>query len=148
MRTPCQDDPELWVSDFPDLRVEAVKGCTACPVLAECRAGMFGKPGPGDFGVWAGVDYSRESVTAVSPFTECAREGCTNTFTQPRVGKRRVYCSKACHHVATGPKPISHGTQGGYRTHQRRGEKPCESCAAAYVVARSERRRKRKEVAA
>lgn len=30
--------------------------------------------------------------------------------------------------------PISHGTPGGYRTHQRRGEKPCEDCRVANIA--------------
>jgi hypothetical protein len=28
--------------------------------------------------------------------------------------------------------PISHGTYGGHRAHQRRGENPCQECWAAY----------------
>ena len=37
-----------------------------------------------------------------------------------------------------GPEPISHGTQGGYRTHLRRGERACPACAHAARVARWE----------
>jgi WhiB family redox-sensing transcriptional regulator len=44
-------------------------------------------------------------------------------------------------------RPISHGSEGGYRAHLRRGEKACESCAAANRAAgieRDARRRARK----
>ena len=112
MRTPCQDDPELWVSDFPELRVEAVKGCAACPVLAECRAGMFGRPGAGDFGVWAGVDYSRESVTAPPAPPAAAPEPkwcqrCGDSFTKKRNTSREEFerarfCSRACANKSRG----------------------------------------------
>lgn len=33
---------------------------------------------------------------------------------------------------AQGPKPINHGTNGGYRTHQRRGIPVCGACRAAH----------------
>lgn len=41
-----------------------------------------------------------------------------------------------------GPQPINHGTEGGARTHQRRGEDPCALCREA--VARASRERKRR----
>src|SRR5690606_33552653 len=37
-------------------------------------------------------------------------------------------------------RAIVHGTEGGYRTHLRRGERPCAECRAASAVASRERR--------
>lgn len=37
------------------------------------------------------------------------------------------------------PKPISHGTMGGYRTHNRRGEPPCEPCSQANRLYKAQR---------
>ena len=41
------------------------------------------------------------------------------------------------------PAPIRHGTPGGARAHQRRGESACASCAEANRRYESERKRKR-----
>lgn len=38
------------------------------------------------------------------------------------------------------PQPIRHGTEGGHRTHLRRGETPCAACLKALRVAQAERR--------
>lgn len=38
------------------------------------------------------------------------------------------------------PKPINHGTEGGLRTHRRRGEEPCEPCRKAALLARAQRK--------
>lgn len=40
------------------------------------------------------------------------------------------------------PEPIRHGTEGGARTHRRRGEKPCSACAEAALIAKQARKRK------
>lgn len=31
------------------------------------------------------------------------------------------------------PQPISHGTNGGYHTHRRRGQQPCDACSQAHA---------------
>ena len=38
------------------------------------------------------------------------------------------------------PGPIRHGTLAGVKAHERRGQRPCESCAQARRVAEAERR--------
>lgn len=39
------------------------------------------------------------------------------------------------------PKPINHGTHGGWRTHHRRGEKPCDECKQARSLYLAEKKR-------
>lgn len=31
------------------------------------------------------------------------------------------------------PQPINHGTNGGYHTHRRRGQQPCDACSQAHI---------------
>ena len=31
------------------------------------------------------------------------------------------------------PQPINHGTNGGYHTHHRRGQQPCDACSQAHI---------------
>lgn len=31
------------------------------------------------------------------------------------------------------PQPISHGTNGGYHAHRRRGQQPCDACSQAHI---------------
>ncbi len=31
------------------------------------------------------------------------------------------------------PQPITHGTNGGYHTHRRRGQQPCDACSQAHI---------------
>jgi hypothetical protein len=45
----------------------------------------------------------------------------------------------------TGPLPINHGTDGGYRAHRRRGEMPCGPCTNAASEASRLRRMRRLE---
>ena len=47
---------------------------------------------------------------------------------------------------STGPKPIEHGTEAGYRAHKRRGEDACRSCVTAATGAKR-KRDQRKRVA-
>lgn len=39
-----------------------------------------------------------------------------------------------------GPRPISHGTDGGFRTHKRRGDEPCLPCREAHRAKRRQDR--------
>lgn len=38
------------------------------------------------------------------------------------------------------PQPISHGTNGGYHTHRRRGQQPCDACSQAHIRYQQARR--------
>lgn len=101
MSTPCQSDPELWVSDLAASRREAARLCRPCPNIADCLAGALERREK--FGVWGGKDFSHAT-------------------TRPKFPPKQ-------------PRPISHGTQGGYKTHLRRGEPPCEPCLEAVRLA-------------
>lgn len=103
MKTPCQLDPEMWVSDLAESRREAAKACAHCPVLEECRAESL-TIWP-EHGVWGGVDWSRYDAV----------NGTPRTIPREKVPTR----------------PITHGTYGGYRAHRRRGEAACEVCRLA-----------------
>ena len=46
------------------------------------------------------------------------------------------------------PRPVSHGTEGGYRTHKRRGEEPCPECVQGNQETRAQWRRNAKRRAA
>jgi hypothetical protein len=141
VRTPCQDAPEAWVGEDIKLRAEAAKLCLTCPALEWCKAETeLIRP---VHGVFAGRDYSRRSATA--DLTQCARVGCDGEFQQAGVGMPRRYCSDRCRYIAVGQHPITHGTEGGYQTHKRRGEQACDSCKAAANRAKRERERLARE---
>jgi len=38
------------------------------------------------------------------------------------------------------PQPINHGTNGGYHTHRRRGQQPCDACSQAHICYERARR--------
>lgn len=38
------------------------------------------------------------------------------------------------------PQPINHGTNGGYHTHRRRGQQPCDACSQAHIRYQQARR--------
>lgn len=51
-------------------------------------------------------------------------------------------------HRRPGPAPINHGTEGGYRTHLRRGEKACSACLEANRLLARERHGRRNALGA
>ena len=91
MSTPCQLDPEKWVGDDLDRRVEAVLACQSCPLFDACARDATRNPPT--HGVWAGVDYSRNSVTA-GRISECLH--CGITVVSKKAGRPRRYCSAEC----------------------------------------------------
>lgn len=103
MRTPCQSDPELWVSDTAAFRHEAMKLCRDCPIIAECLAGAIERREK--FAVFGGRDFSHATTRPKLP-------------TPP-------------------PKPIAHGTLGGYEMHRRRRVPTCDACRKANAIARA-----------
>lgn len=64
-RTPCQDDPELWLADTAELRHEAMRLCRPCPMIAECLAGAIANREK--FGVWGGRDFSHATTRPKLP---------------------------------------------------------------------------------
>lgn len=115
MRTPCQADPELWVSDLPESRLQAVDACRTCPALRWCKTEAARTDPSLRTGVWAGVDYSRHSVTEQG-VTDC--EQCGVTFVRKRTGRPAHYCSSACYNQA--------------RYERQQDSRNCEECGAAF----------------
>lgn len=69
MKTPCQEAPELWVSDFVDARREAAAACDHCPAFDWCAREIIRiKP---THGIFAGKDYSK--VDALANTTKARR---------------------------------------------------------------------------
>lgn len=104
-RTPCQSDPEMWVSTYADARHEAMRLCRDCPIIAACLTGAIERREMSH--VWGGKDFSHAT-------------------TRPKL-------------PPAAPKPINHGTAGGYRTHVRRKVPACESCLKAQRLQTAER---------
>jgi hypothetical protein len=138
VKTPCQADPEAWLGEDIKLRAEAAAACLTCPALEWCKT-ETARVLP-VHGVWAGRDYSSRSATATPAV--CALRECDVEFQQASVGPPRKYCSEHCRYLARGPQPIRHGTEGGARTHQRRGEPSCAACNEAARLAKHERERR------
>jgi hypothetical protein len=59
LRTHCSDPgtSELWVSDHPGERGQAVKLCQGCPVIVECRQAADARDER--WHVWGGKVYTR-----------------------------------------------------------------------------------------
>lgn len=145
MSTPCEEtDADLWFSTQPADIALAREQCGPCPILTDCLVGAIERVEP--WGVWGGEQIV-SGVIVSAPQVTCRRPGCEEIVVQPRTGKRKVFCSRACQYIANRePKPINHGTDGGYRAHRRRGEDACHSCAQAASLAkqlRDERSRQR-----
>lgn len=77
--------------------------CRTCPYQRECAEASKDEVG----GVWNGVDLD-----------------------EPMLIRRRL---SARERRGPKPKPINHGTNGGYVAHLRRGEQPCDECSAAHA---------------
>jgi hypothetical protein len=58
-RTHCSDPTlsQLWLSDHPGERREAVKLCQHCPLIVECRTAADARDER--WHVWGGKDYTR-----------------------------------------------------------------------------------------
>src|SRR6266702_2554370 len=108
-------DAEIFFPEKGGSTREAKQVCAGCPVTAECLA--FALEHQERFGIYRGL--SERERRRLLP---------------PGLGRGRTRT----------PKPIQHGSYGGYTTHRRRDELPCGSChdAARRVwLARKQRRR-------
>lgn len=102
---------DLWYSDDPLDREEAVSICRSCPVVATCldQALEDEKKFPGGrHGVWGGLTADARQTLV---------EGIRRT--------RRAVA--VC------------GTEGGYARHRRLGEDTCSDCRSAHAAATRER---------
>lgn len=88
-------------------RAQAV--CAGCPVTQACHeASLDGSYGDVEHGVWAGTGY--------------------------RGRRKHRIAVRGRKQAGNQPKPINHGTQGGYRTHYRRNDLPaCYQCRDAHA---------------
>ena len=93
MKTACQENPEMWVSDFPSERSEAAKECKACPAIEWC-ADWAAKIEP-TWGVFAGVDHSRTKLKPRQPAASvCQNPECGAGLMYD--GTRRRFCRDTC----------------------------------------------------
>ena len=93
MRTPCQEAPEAWVGNDPNLRAEAASECDTCPLLEACRreAEAFQPV----WGVWAGVDYTPpERSRKTAQVLWCQNRECGAPI--DGAGTRRRFCDDRC----------------------------------------------------
>lgn len=68
VKTPCQLEPELWVSDIAESRRTAARECEKCPAFDWCAREAI-KVDP-SHGVWAGKDYSKYDAVNGDPKPE------------------------------------------------------------------------------
>lgn len=136
--TPCQTSTnrDAWTSDNATERAWAARECAGCEWLAQCGLGALERTET--FGVWGGRDLTRNTKGGrLQPAPEvCQRSGCAVSLTQTKSGPPRKFCSERCSSLSR-QKPITHGTQGGYRAHHRRGEDACEQCMKAQRLSRA-----------
>lgn len=111
--------PVGWGAAYADIITEAKDTCGSCTVREQCLA-------------WAMDTRDGYAILGgLTPDERTALRRRLNRSDRPRT-----------------PKPIDHGTTGGYHAHLRRGESPCEACKEAKVAYRREwRKAKREDVA-
>ena len=98
-------DPAIFFPESGDPVGPAKALCRACPVREQCLADALER---GEVhGVWGGLS---------------AKE-------------RRKYRRQhgLLRKPGGQPQPINHGTNGGYHTHRRRGQQPCDACSQAHI---------------
>jgi WhiB family redox-sensing transcriptional regulator len=138
---PCEtsQNPNAWMSDDASERAWAARECTGCERLTQCLTGALERNEM--FGVWGGRDLTRNTKGGrLQPAPEvCQRVGCAAPLTQKSSGPPRKFCSERCSALSR-QKPITHGTQGGYRMHRRRGEDACDPCLQAQQLAKARSR--------
>lgn len=120
-----QTDPEAFYPERGNSTLDAKRVCAGCPVRAQCLdyAMTVERDAAYRFGVWGGLSPDERARLAAG------------AVVVPWVGKPKP--EKPAEVGADGRrlKPIRHGTAGGAQAHYRRGESPCESCAAAKAAA-------------
>lgn len=65
MKTPCQDDPELWLAEKAADRHEAMRRCAPCHRLRECLTEALANREM--FGVFGGNDFSHATTRPKLP---------------------------------------------------------------------------------
>lgn len=120
MNTPCQESPELWVSDNVNDRAQAARACKSeCPTESFRACAVLAFNTNPELGIYAGVDYNHSNRIAETKFCE----GCKVEFERRKAesngswGKRR-FCSRKC--------------SASVRSKAQFGPKTCQMCGAPY----------------
>lgn len=101
MRTPCQENPELWVSLIAADRAKAARQCAPCHRIETCLQDAL-RSGERE-NVYGGVDLGRHTSRRRWP-TNAPTKGCTRCgqSMSPRSNESRqdwdarLFCSKTC----------------------------------------------------
>lgn len=93
-RTPCQSDPELWLSDFAGERAQAAAICKAeCWRQLACYQDAIDSDAT--WGVWGGGDFSRVKLKPRTPAAAvCQNPECGAALMYD--GTRRRFCRDGC----------------------------------------------------
>lgn len=91
--------------------------CAGCDVRAECLAYALTSPRE-RFGIWGGLSTNERVSLRLGDPAPPVRFAEPQTSPVERIDRRR--------------RGIPHGTEAGYRGHQRHGEAPCQECRAAH----------------
>lgn len=146
----AEHDPEVF---FPERGADvdtAKRICAGCTVRRDCLTYALTPPVE-RFGIWGGMsNRERRKLTVAMiegrslppiAYTAEARTAALVKANEIRNGGRFVAraeaappAPKAAKVITRNPRPINHGTDGGYRAHLRRGDKACESCLEAHRI--------------
>ena len=108
-------DPAIFYPEPAGRSVNDAKPvCGRCSVTAECLQFALDHDEL-NFGVWGGLSVTERQQLKPGP------------------GRGR-----------SAPRPIRHGTAGGYHTHRRRSETPCPECTDAATQAHRRRKERRR----
>lgn len=109
-------DTTIWfpASAQPHVSAAAIAVCNTCPVRNLCLE--YAMEHGEAHGVWGGV-------------TERGRQ---------RLRRQQRLNLGLAFNASLTPRAISHGTDGGYNTHRRRGEAACTACCEAHAAATAE----------
>lgn len=146
----CRDhDPDLFFPDRGEDTDTAKRICAACTVRRECLTYALTAPRERN-GIWGGTSgRERRKLTLASIE---GRPLPPIVYTAEAIAATRARQSAAPRQ----PKPITHGTNAGYRAHLRRCELACDECReahraetrAAYLRSKARRQAEREAIAA
>lgn len=99
MKTPCQSDPEMWVSDQLAARVEAAGLCiNECPLDTQRACAAYALSIKPKFGVYAGRDWTTRgpSERGTKNCEECRRKFERHPSEGRAAWTARRFCSRKC----------------------------------------------------
>ena len=117
-------DPNLFFPTTGESINQAQAVCNTCPVTVECLHASFdGNYGDVELGVWGGEGHRGRRQQRIN----------IRGRRQQRINIRGRTPGKGNNM----PKPINHGTDGGYQAHQRQKVPMCEPCREARKATRA-----------